>query len=179
MKCSVFLATSVDNFIAKSDDDITWLFEPEYALEDTTEDFGFKAFLASVDVIVMGRRTFEKVLTLGEWPYGSIAMRVLTHNQIAIPESVQEHVSVLSGTPPQIIAELSQQGYQHVYVDGGDTIRHFLTHKLINELTLTQIPVLLGQGIPLFDNQGLEQRLLLRSSTSYPNGFVKSIYDVR
>lgn len=179
LKCSIFLAVSVDNYIARGDDDITWLFEPEYALDDKSEDYGFKEFLASVDVLVMGRRSYEKVLTLGEWAYGDTNVRVLTHRELVVPEALQSKVTAIAGSPTEIVAQLRAEGCTHAYIDGGATIQQFLRERLIHEMTLTSIPVLLGSGISLFDANAVEQRLSLRSSTSYANGFVKSVYDVR
>jgi len=174
-KCSVYIATSVDGFIAKSDGDINWLHNPEYNIEG--QDFGFFEFIESVSALIMGRNTYEKVLSFGEWPY-SKPVFVLTSKTRNAPDHLKNKVRFISGEPSDIISNLTAEGFQHFYIDGGKTIQEFLRCGLINQLILTQIPILLGDGISLFGHLNSELNLKLISSQGYENGFVKSTYEV-
>lgn len=176
LKISAFIATSLDGFIARPDGNIDWLTDPAY--EIPKQDFGYQIFMDSVDVLVMGRHTFEKVLTFEEWPYGTKPVVVLSHIQALIPDELASKVEVLSGTPADIVGNLSKRGFRHVYLDGGKTIQGFLRDNLVDELTITRIPILLGQGLPLFGDMSHDTRLEHVRTTGYPNGFVQSIYRV-
>lgn len=177
MKCSIYIATSLDGFIAKPDGDIEWLDHPDYVLKDKKEDFGFYTFMDSVDALVMGRHTFEKVLSFGgEWPYQKPVV-VLTIQQITIPEKLTEKVILMSGTPKEIVAKCAEQGFKHLYIDGGKTIQQFLNAELIDVITITKIPVLLGEGIPLFGKTEKDIHMELISCTRYENGFVMVVYE--
>lgn len=175
MKCSVYIATSLDGFIAKTDDDIEWLDHPDYILEDKNEDFGFYGFMDSVDALVMGRRTFEKVLSFGEWPYEKPVI-VLSSKSDLVPDHLDGKALTMNGSPKDIVKKCSELGYNHLYIDGGKTIQEFLNAQLIDQLTITKIPVLLGEGIPLFGQTEYNINLELISCTSYKNGFVILIY---
>lgn len=175
IKCSVFIATSLDGFIARPDGDIDWLHNPTYALPDQS-DMGYKAFMAAVDTLVMGRGTFEKVLTFGFWPYEDTPVVVLTSRALDLPDDLQGKVSIESGAPEEIVARLAAEGRKHLYIDGGVTIQRFLRAGLINEMTITQIPILLGDGLPLFGSLGNEKPLLLVEAQSFANGFVQTKY---
>jgi len=177
IRCSVFIATSVDGFIARPDGDIDWLHNPEYACS-RLEGLVYEDFIATVDALVMGRKTFEKVLSFPEWPYQDKPVVVLS-NSIVLPDHLRENVQVRSGAPERIVAQLASEGRKHLYVDGGVTIQHFLKAGLINEITLTRIPVLLGQGIALFSHIGAEQKLRLIGSAASANGFVQERYEVQ
>lgn len=174
MKTSVFVATSLDGFIAREGGSIDWL---GGASEDG-EDFGFEKFFRSVDALVMGRNTFELVRTFGEWPYGSKPVFVLTSRKIDIPKDLAEHVNSVSGSPEEIVNVLYGIGIKHVYVDGGKTIQGFLRAGLVQRMNITRIPILIGRGIPLFGN--LEQDISLQhiDTKVYSNGFVQSEYEV-
>jgi len=178
MKCSVYIAASVDGFIAGEDHDITWLENPEYA---TGEKLGlsYDGFIATVDAIVMGRNTFEKVLTFGSWPYEETPVVVLTNRKLTIPEHLQEKVRIEKGSPVEIVSGLASKGKKHLYVDGGKTIQRFLHAQLIDEITITWIPVLLGNGIPLFDSNGTRMHLTHLATTTTGNGFVQTRYRVK
>ncbi len=175
IKCSVYIATSLDGFIAKPDGNTNWLHNPEYVLEG--EDFGYNAFMESVSALIMGRHTYEQVLTFKEWPYIKPVF-VLSSKNLKVPEELKGKIQFLNGNLSEVLSELSQQGFRHFYVDGGKTIQQFLNQGLIKELTITQIPLLLGDGIPLFGSLEKELKLNLISSKGYENGFVKSTYEV-
>lgn len=177
MKCSVYIATSADGFIARQDGDIDWLLRPEF---DDAGKIGlvYNDFISTVDAIVMGRHSFEKVLTFDQWYYEGTEVVVLSSQNLKVPEHLADKVRVTSGTPEQIVEELAKDGKKHLYIDGGITIQRFLEAKLIHELTITVIPILLGSGIPLFGNEGIEQRLELIDVFTSENGTVQKRYRV-
>jgi dihydrofolate reductase len=177
IKCSVYIAASVDGFIARPDGDIDWLHKPEYASTEQGS-FGYDAFIATVDALVMGRHSFEKVLTFASWPYENTPVVVLSSRELAIPDRLHGKVKVESGAPQALVSRLASEGKQHLYIDGGVTIQRFLQARLINEITITQIPLLLGGGIPLFGSIGIEVPLSHLETTSFGNGFIQSRYQV-
>ena len=148
IKASVFIATSLDGFIARENGDLDWLTGGESA--STEQDYGYQEFMDSVDTIVIGRNTFEPVLTFDTWPYSGKKVVVLSSGPSAVPPHLMDSVEWLSLPPQQLAERLAAQGAAHLYVDGGKTIQGFLTAGLINELIVTRIPVLIGTGIPLF-----------------------------
>jgi dihydrofolate reductase len=149
IRASVYIAASLDGFIARPDGSVDWLNDTQ-ALLPEGEDLGFGAFMDTVDTLIMGRKTFEQVLSFGVWPYGQTPVVVLSHGPINIPPDLVATVSQASGSPRDILERLTAQGVQHVYVDGGNTIQGFLAESLIDQITITTIPVILGHGIPLF-----------------------------
>ena len=170
MTVSVFVGTSVDGFIARPNDDLDFL--PE-----DCEPHGFDEFLASVDAIVMGRRTFEKVLTLGPWPYGDKRVVVLSRRPVDVA-AVGGAVEQMAGTPAEIVSRLAASGAHHLYIDGGITIQEFLRAGLIQRLVITRVPVLIGDGIPLFGTLPRDVRLRHIATRHYPSGLVQSEYHV-
>lgn len=177
MKISVFIATSLDGFIAREDDSLDWL-DAANATVPKGEDCGFKRFFDSVDVLVMGRKSFEKVLTFGTWFYGEKNVIVLSSRPLQIPEHLK-NVSHASLTPEALVKEISSKGMRHIYVDGGETIRRFLRAGLVHEMTITTIPVLLGSGKPLFGELEKDIQLELIASKAYDFGFVSNTYRVK
>ena len=174
MKASVFIATSLDGFIARRDGGIDWLPEPE--LEG--EDYGFGKFFETVDYLVMGRNSFEKVMTLGGWFYGTTPVVVLTHRSLDIPEGLSSPVITLSGSPAEVVAELASRGAKHLYIDGGKTVQAFLDAGLIERMIITRIPVLLGDGIPLFGPLRQDIKLRHVATRAFDDGLVQSEYEV-
>ncbi len=174
-KASVFVATSLDGFIARLDGSIDWLNEAN-AIVPEGEECGYRAFLETVDGIIMGRNTFEQVLTFGKWPYGRKKVIVLTRKGVVVPEGLKQTVSTSSEAPAALVGRLSATGLRHLYVDGGKTIQSFLRADLINELTITVIPILLGDGKPLFGSLPHDIRLTHLSTHPYLFGFVQSKY---
>lgn len=171
MKASVFIATSLDGFIARPDGDLDWL------PPGGGEEHGYDAFMATVDALVIGRKSFEKILTFDTWPYGGKPVFVLSTGTLgpALPGAVVER---MSGSPAEIVSHLAARGMRHIYVDGGITIQRFLQAGLIQRLIITRIPVLLGAGIPLFG--ALERDIPLRhvGTRQYASGLVQSEYVV-
>lgn len=176
MKATVYIATSLDGFIARENGEIDWL--PGGGVEESGEDYGYKDFMATVDVLVMGRKTYEKVLTFKEWPYGDKPVVVLSHHPVPSPKEIARTVESMSGSPAEVASRLSARGAKHLYVDGGKTIQGFLNAGLIQRLIITTIPVLIGGGIPLFGPLTRDIRLRRIETRSFPNGLVQSAYEV-
>ena len=173
----MYIASSLDGFIARQDGGIDWL-ESHSPDESSTEDYGFAEFMESVDLILMGRHTFEQLLTFDEWIYGDTPMTVLssTLGPEAIPAHLAGKVDIASGKPGEIAQDLAEKGVQHVYVDGGITLQAFIGAGLVDEITVTLIPVLIGDGIPLFGPLDSDVRLEHVSTRSFPPGLVKVKY---
>jgi dihydrofolate reductase len=172
MVASVFVGTSLDGFIARSNG--TFDFLPP----DGGEPHGYDEFIASVDTIVMGRNTFETVLALGPWPYGDKRVVILSNRPIDLSAVLGAVVEQMAGPPPQIIAQLARSGAQHLYIDGGITIQQFLRAGLIQRLIITRVPVLIGEGIPLFGTLPHDVQLRHITTRNYPSGLVTSEYHV-
>ena len=174
-KCSVYIAASIDGFIAREDGDIEWLHNPEYSVSKM-KGLSYDDFISSVDALVMGRNSFEKVLTFGDWPYNKTPVIVLTSRDLDVPNHLKGKVTVRGGSPKELVADLGKEGKKHLYIDGGNTIQRFLKARVINEITITIIPILLGKGISLFGNTGIELPLKLIDSIGSDNGFVQVRY---
>ena len=176
MHASIYIATSLDGFIARENGDLDWL--PPIGPGPDDEDYGYKAFMATVDALVMGRHSYEKVRTLGAWPYEQKPVVVLSSRTLEIPRELASTVEWMSGTPTEVVDRLAARGMKHLYVDGGRTVQGFLTAGAIQRLIITQIPVLIGKGIPLFGPVQRDIRLHHVATRSYPNGLVQSEYTV-
>jgi dihydrofolate reductase len=172
MKATVYIATSLDGFIARPDGDLDWLPVP---VDPAGEDYGYAAFMKTVDVIVMGRGTYEKVLTFGAWPYEKPVV-VLSSRKLAAPPQTGASIEMMSGAPAEIVARLESRGLQHAYVDGGVTIQRFLDAGLIQRMIITRIPVLIGAGIPLVGPLKHDVPLQHVATRTYANGLVQSEY---
>jgi dihydrofolate reductase len=172
MKTSVFVGTSVDGFIARHNGDFDFL------PVGGGEPHGYNEFIASVDVLVIGRNTFEKVITFEQWPYSGKRVVVLSSRPIDLSGVSSEQVEVMRGTPAQIVARLEATGATHAYIDGGITVQSFLREGLIQRLVITRVHVLVGEGIPLFGVVPHDIALRHIQTTSYQSGLVKSEYEV-
>ena len=172
MKISVFIGTSVDGFIARRNGAFDFL------PEGGGEPHGYDEFIASVDVLVIGRKTFETVLAFDEWPYGKKRVVVLSSGRLDLSKVREGVVEQMSGEPQQIAAKLQANGVQHVYLDGGRTIQRFLRAGLVDRITITRAPVLIGEGIPLFGELSRDVQLRHVASQAYASGLVKTEYDV-
>ncbi|NUQ82392.1 MAG: dihydrofolate reductase [Bacteroidetes bacterium] len=168
----VFIATSLDGYIARPDGSLDWLTSFPVPSQG---DYGFDRFMEGISAIVMGRNTYETVLTFGDWPYSKPVV-VLSSTLERIPDHLQSKVTLLQGHPREITSELNARGFSDLYIDGGKTIQSFLYADAIDELIISQIPVILGGGIPLFGY--LEKPLWLEhaGTTVYQTGLVKSRY---
>lgn len=175
-EAKVFIATSLDGFIARPNGALDWLPEPK-----SNEDYGYKRFMTDVDVIVMGRKSFQTVLGFGLWPYEKPVM-VMSHSPsaITVPDDIAATVEVTSDDPATLARLLQKRGLHRAYVDGGKTISSFLANGLIAQITLTRVPVLLGQGIPLFSGENSQDIVLTHTKTNaYADGMVQSTYLVQ
>ncbi|MFG0250656.1 MAG: dihydrofolate reductase family protein [Phycisphaeraceae bacterium JB051] len=177
-KVSVFIATSLDGYIAREDGALDWL---DAASQTVTpgEDCGYKAFIQSVDALVMGRKTYEKVLTFGDWPYGDKPVIVLSHQPIDFPDALLQSVSHSDLPPEQLCEALASRGLKRVYLDGGQTIQRFLAANLVDEMIITLIPTLLGNGISLFGELAKDIPLKLMSTQTFDFGFVQLCYHIQ
>ena len=173
MRVSVFVGTSVDGFIARRDGALDFL------PEGGGEPHGYEEFMASVDALVIGRNTFETVLGFPEWPYGQKRVVVLSSERLDLSVARGGVVEQMAGEPAEIVAKLAATGAQHLYIDGGITIQRFLRAGLIQRLILTRVPVLIGEGIPLFGSLPNDIRLDHKATRHYPSGLVQSEYRIR
>jgi dihydrofolate reductase len=174
VKCSVFIAMSLDGFIARSDGNIDWLTD---GVEDG-EDYGYQSFYASVDCLVIGRKTYETALSFAHWPYGGRKVVVLSSRRASPGNRTGTDVLMVSAGPEKVVEELGTMGFTHAYIDGGKTIQSFLRAGLVNEMTVTIIPILLGDGVRLFGPVDADVRMKLIETRSFPNGFIQAMYKV-
>lgn len=168
---AVFIAVSLDGFIAREDGSIDWLTERGEHAGDT----GYDEFLAAVDTVVLGRATFEKVLTFGFWPYEGKQVEVLS---TTLPIDVDERV-IVHRTLDGLVETVTERGAKRLYVDGGRAIQTFLRAGLLNELTITTVPVLLGRGLRLFGDLDHDIDLTHNATRTLQAGFVQSDYTIR
>lgn len=172
MKASVFVGTSVDGFIARPDGALDFL------PAGGGEPHGYDAFIASVDAIVIGRNTFETVLGFDSWPYGNKRVVVLSRRPLDLSVVGNGRVEQMAGRPEEIAERLAATGATHAYVDGGITIQRFLRAGLVQRLVITRVPVLIGQGIPLFGSLAADLRLRHVATRHFPSGLVQTEYEV-
>ena len=170
MKASVFIGISLDGFIARPDGAFDFL--PEDA-----EPHGYDEFMASVDTLVIGRKTFETVLTFPTWPYGDKRVVVLSSRPLDL-SAARGEVEQMAGPPAEIAARLTATGSRHAYIDGGITIQGFLRAGLIQRLLITRVPVLIGEGVPLFGTLPRDVRLRHVATRQFASGLVQSEYEV-
>ncbi len=173
MKVSVFCGLSVDGFLARTDDALDFLNTGEQ------EPHGFSEFLATVDVVVIGRRTLDVVLRLGHLGlYGAKPVIVLSGRPLDLPSGQVAVIERMSGEPGKIVMRLEERGFQHAYIDGGLTIQRFLAAGLIDRLVITRVPVLIGEGIPLFGPVPHDIPLHHVATRCYGSGLVQSEYEL-
>lgn len=184
MKCSVFIATSADGYIATLDGGVDWLHNSGASDADMSEqeDMGFEQFMASVDCMIMGRKCMEAISSFNladdDWPYGDIKIYVLSNTLTSPPENLAGKIEVYSGNVSTLLKDLERAGCRHAYVDGGSTITNFLNLKLIDEMIITQAPILLGEGLPLFGKLNHAIKLNDPEVVAFPNDFVQTRYKV-
>ncbi|HAZ12999.1 MAG: diacylglycerol kinase [Bdellovibrionales bacterium GWA2_49_15] len=168
----VYIATSLDGHIATLDGGIEWLTEiPNPA----NSDYGFAEFMNSIDALVMGRKTYETVLTFDQWPYTKRVF-VLSNTLKTVAPTLRDKAEIINGELKNILTTLHERGFKNLYIDGGKTIQGFLKENLIDELIVTKIPIILGDGIPLFQRQNNSIMFRHYSTTIYNDSLVKSHY---
>ncbi len=169
LKVSVFLGLSLDAYLAGTDGDLSWL---SAVASDPPEDTGYQALMDDIDVLVMGRNTYDTVLQFEPWPYQDKHVVVLTHRPLPARHGETAHDGALA----DLLAELRQAGRRHVYLDGGAVVRQGLMAGLVDTLTLNWVPVILGKGIPLFSTELQLSRWRLQHAHAYPSGLLQSRY---
>ncbi len=167
-RCSVFIAKTLDGYIARPDGRLDWL----SPFEQSGEDHGYKTFFESIDAIVVGRKTYDVVLGFPEWPYAGKRCIVLTSR----PPAPRHGEAFFAGDPAELVDRLSAEGVKRAYVDGGVVIQQFLAAGLVSDMTITVIPVLLGEGIPMFGRTGRDVRLELVGTRAFKSGMVQLAY---
>jgi len=177
LKSSVYIATSLDGFIARSDGELDWL-DAANKTVPAEVDCGYNSFMESIDVLIIGRNTYEQILTFDNWPYGNKTVIVLSSNKITIPKKIAQSVSYSSESPRNLCERLNKEGIKNLYIDGGITIQRFLSEGLIDNITITIIPIILGSGKPLFSNLKKDILLKLLDTKHYDFGFVQITYEV-
>jgi len=169
----VFIATSLDGYIADKDDGLDWLHSipnPENL------DMGYAEFIDRIDALVMGRKTFDTVCNFDcDWPY-SKPVFVLSNSMKSIPEGYEEKAELISGSLPEVIDAIQQKGHEHLYIDGGVTIQNFLKEDLIDELIITVIPILLGGGSALFGELPKQMAFEHVKTEAFLNAIVQNHY---
>jgi dihydrofolate reductase len=165
---AVFIATSLDGYIARPDGRIDWLISAAEQAGDT----GYEEFIAGIDSVVMGRKTYEQALTFDSWPHEGRRVAVLSTR---LPTGIDQRISV-HRTVAELVETLTASGAARVYVDGGQVIQAFLAAGLIQELTVTTVPLLLGGGLPLFGQLAYDVRLMHRQTRVLGAGLVQSVY---
>ncbi|MBV6522615.1 MAG: hypothetical protein MNPFHGCM_02763 [Gemmatimonadaceae bacterium] len=173
MRTTVFVGTSLDGFIARPDGALDFLDRRT----GEAEPHGYEEFFATVDALVMGRNTFDTVMSFNSWPYGTKPVFVLSNRPLpAIPDGAT--VERLSGAPSEVVSQLSARGFGNLYVDGGHTVQAFLQAGQIDRLIVTRVPVLIGSGIPLFGAVRKDVPLDHIATKVYRTGLVQSEYAV-
>lgn len=175
---SVYIATSLDGFIAREDGSIDWLMEANTAVPPG-EDCGYAAFMSTVDVLIMGRCTYEQVAAFEPWPYEGRRVVVLTSREIVFRQGPGIQLERSFEAPRELLTRLEAEGCKHAFVDGGKVIQSFLSQGLIHTLTITSVPVLVGQGRRLFGDLPADVKLRLAGSRAYNFGFVQTTYLAR
>ncbi|MEN5279469.1 dihydrofolate reductase family protein [Brucella sp. TWI432] len=172
----VFIAASLDGFIARENGELDWLFHSDQA----GEDHGYADFIKDIDVIVMGRGTFEAVRAMGNWLYNRAVLVLSSQlSQQEVPADLTGKVRFSGKSAQEAMAMLEAEGYRRAYIDGGRVIQSFLELNMIRDIVITRVPVLLGAGRPLFGSLGHDVSLAHTSTKSFPSGLVQSSYTVK
>jgi dihydrofolate reductase len=168
VQCSVYIAASLDGFIARLDGRIDWL----ATVERAGEDYGYQRFRDSIDVCIVGRKTYETVLEFETWPYAGKRCIVMTHAAL----NAKHGEEFYCGPPEVLVERLSAEKAKRAYVDGGVVIQQFLSAGLISDLTVSVVPILLGEGVRLFGRTGRDLPLKFVASRAFESGLVKLEY---
>ncbi len=179
MKATVYIALTIDGYIADNDGSVDFLAKFQTSAED---DMGFSNFLDSIDLLIMGRKTWDHVISFGEevWPYGEKPVWIWSRSpdSVMIPECRKRQAHAVSTLPKELLERAAGEGYSNAYVDGGSTIREFMKSNCIQEFYLTRVPLIMGRGISLFSDVNRAELDHL-STKSYKNGMVQSHYSIK
>ncbi|MBS0648800.1 MAG: dihydrofolate reductase [Verrucomicrobia bacterium] len=170
-KISIYIAASIDGYIARKDGSLDWLDR----VGDPEEDYGFQKMLSSIDGVILGRKTYEIAAPVADWPYKGKKLIVLSQSL----KTVREGAELFQGDLTQLVSQLHNEGIRHIWIDGGETIAQFLKLQMVDHMTISVIPILLGDGIPLFHPLAKELPCRLISSDSYPSGLVQLCYEIK
>ncbi len=169
-KTILYIASSLDGYIARADGNIDWL----SVVDGEGTDYGYAEFYGGIDAIVMGSRTYEQVLGFGEWPYPGRQVFVFTHRPL---ERITPDVSLTEQHPSEFVHGLDRAGIRTLWLAGGGAlVASFMQHKLIDEYIISIIPAVLGDGIPLFTHPLPQHHLEFIRSTNYPAGLIQLHY---
>jgi len=172
-KIVLYIASSLDGFIARDDGSVDWLVEGES--EEADSDYGYSEFYNSIDTVIMGRKTYEQILGFGEWPYEEKRCFVCTREPKAYSDERVDFVD----DPTALTVNLLDREERDIWLVGGsEIVSELLNAHLIKRITITILPIILGGGIPLFN--GIEEgtQLKLRDVQSFETGYVQLSYDV-
>lgn len=167
MRISVFVGLSLDGFLSREDGSFDYLKPFE------GEEHGYTAFMDSVDTLVIGRETYDTVLAFDTWPYVGERVVVVTHRPIDARHGETTHEGPLA----PLADRLEREGVQRVYLDGGNVVRQGLEEDLVDDMTISTVPVLIGSGRPLFGGPPQTKRWKLVDTRSYKNGLVQARYE--
>jgi len=172
LKTIAYIGTSLDSFIARKNGDIDWL--TQFANDEAIHSY--EEFMKRIDAIVIGRGTFEKVLSFPSWPYEKKVF-VLSSTMKQLPDKLRDYqVTLLSMKPEELLSYLSGMGYLNIYIDGGKVIQDFLKEDMIDELIIAKAPILIGSGIPLFDYIHTDLPFKHIRTEVQSNGLIRSYY---
>ena len=172
-KNSVFMACSLDGYIADKQGGIEWLHDFPNPEDD---DLGYSDFISKIDAVVMGRKSFETVLSFDmDWPY-TLPVFVLSHMLRKVPSDLEGKVHLLGGPVKEVVAEIHEKGYHRLYIDGGKSVQNFLKADLIDEMIITRIPKLLGGGTPLFGELSRTLDFQCIGSKIYLDAIVQNVF---
>ncbi len=175
------MVSSLDGLIAKTDNSVSWFETSDYyekGVEVTKQET--EEFLKTIDCYVMGARTYEHAVKLSQsygWAYGNVPTIVVTHRNLPIE---RQNIELYSGDLNELVNKRLKTNYKNVWLVGGAMLaKDFILLKLADEIRLSVLPVILGEGTPFFDHIGREQALHLKDVTAYKNGMVELLYEIR
>lgn len=177
MTNTVYIGCSIDGFIARKDGSVDFLDNVDPPPEG--EDYGWNDFFGPLDALVMGRNTYDVVLDFKVWHYNKKKVMVLTNREIEIPDFIKGDVFPFKGTPQEAIKHLANLGCKNLYIDGGKVIQDFLNANLVDRMVITYVPILIGDGIRLFDNLKIEQKFKLEKVSHFETGLVSLDYRLK
>jgi dihydrofolate reductase len=170
VKVTLYIATSIDGFIAGKNGEVDWLSQ----VEQEGEDYGYADFYQTVDCLVMGSKTYDLAMSFGTWPYAGKKTVVFTRKSYPCD---RQDVEFVADVPQHVLADIEALGFKSVWLVGGGALsRSFRQHGLIDEYVISVVPVVLGEGIPLFPSPGPCEKLRLIHSRSYPSGLLQATY---